>query len=758
MRFAGLKKLKNLSLFYKYLISYALLLILPVIVIGLFLNHYIVSTLQTQVQQSNRAMLEQVRDTMDGQLAEMRNIAVQLSVRREFDPERLSSIYSIYEAKDKISLYAEANAFFSEVVYKARNQDLLISSKSTYLSVVFYNMFLSQYLTYDQYLVLLGSDVPAVNAANASQSLEHPRSDRYISYAVPVPAFGSTSKNKGTLLFLIKEKKVKQMFSSFLPYRKSNVYILDAQGQLVASLADAEGVPEGLLDVEAGSSEIRRLDDDQYYVSKVISASSGWTYVTVVSETELMKPIDQVQLKAGIALALILFVGSSIIYINMNVHYHPLRKLIDVVESKLQPAQGESPSGGLEKLRSAFDYMSDRSHTLESQVERGRPALRQQLLNQLLSGQIREWSAFQEQGTALGITLKADQYRVVCIQAHPGGEMSLIRERLPALWRSMVPESMELYSIDTIQPEQWIWIQSCPPESGGVESWNEWHQRLKEATDLMWTIGVGEAVDDLTLLPKSYISATTALQYRLILGKDRVILPHQLNQEHQKLPVYSAQQFQTLPMLLRDHDTDKVKQHMKQLLEHIHSSSSSLLSAKYIYFDLINTLVKAAAEAGAERGMSVAYPDVIALTSCTSYQQMDDIVWSTFEQIRPLLMKEAPVEQDRILLQEMIELLQQKYADPQFSIQSMSSHFSQSISSLSRYFKEQTGQTISEHLHAIRINKAQRLLIDTDLSIAEIVQKIGYSDPSSFIRKFKAEVQLTPGEYRKRLQQNEDKK
>ncbi|KAG2872334.1 hypothetical protein PC115_g24637 [Phytophthora cactorum] len=208
-------------------------------------------------------MLEQVRDTMDGQLAEMRNIAVQLSVRREFDPERLSSIYSIYEAKDKISLYAEANAFFSEVVYKARHQDFLISSKSTYLSVIFYNMFLSQYLTYDQYLGLLESDVPAVNAANASQSLEQPGSDRYISYAVPVPAFGSTSKNKGTLLFLIKEKKVKQMFSSFLPYRKSNVYILDGQGQLVASLADAGGVPEGLLDVKAGSSEIRRLDDDQ---------------------------------------------------------------------------------------------------------------------------------------------------------------------------------------------------------------------------------------------------------------------------------------------------------------------------------------------------------------------------------------------------------------------------------------------------------------------------------------------------------------
>lgn len=752
-----MKILKNMSLFYKYLISYTLLLILPVTIISLFMNQYIVSTLQTQVQQTNQAMLEQVRDTMDGQLAEMRNIAVQLSVRREFDPERLSSIYSIYEAKDKISLYAEANAFFSEVVYKARNQDFLISSKSTYLSVIFYNMFLSQYLTYDQYLGLLESDVPAVNAANASQSLEQPGSDRYISYAVPVPAFGSTSKNKGTLLFLIKEKKVKQMFSSFLPYRKSNVYILDGQGQLVASLADAGGVPEGLLDVKAGSSEIRRLDDDQYYVSKVISASSGWTYVTVVSETELMKPIDQVQLKAGIALALILFVGSSIIYINMNVHYHPLRKLIDVVESNLHPANGESTPGGLEKLRSAFDYMSDRSHMLESQVELGRPAMRQQLLNQLLSGHIQEWSEFKEQGAALGITLKAEQYRVVCIQVHPGGEMSLIRERLSTLWRSMVPEFIELYYIDTIQPEQWIWIQSCLPESGS-ESWNEWHQRLKEATDLMWTVGVGEAVEDLTLLPKSYISATTALQYRLILGKDRVILPHQLNQEHQKLPVYSAQQFQTLPMLLRDHDTDKVKQHMKQLLEHIHSSSSSLLSAKYIYFDLINTLVKAAAEAGAERGMSVAYPDVIALTSCTSYQQMDEIVWNMFEQIQPLLMKEAPIEQDRILLQEMIELLQEKYSDPQFSIQSMSSHFSQSISSLSRYFKEQTGQTISEHLHAIRINKAKRMLIDTDMSIVEVVQKVGYSDPSSFIRKFKAEVQLTPGEYRKRLQHNEDKR
>jgi two-component system response regulator YesN len=748
------KRLNKIPLFYKYLITYAFLLILPVLVTGFFVYHYFVVLLQTQVLQSNRGMLEQVRDTMDSQLAQMRNISIQLSLKREFDSEQLGQAYLIYKAKERISMYSEANSFFTEVVYKARGLTMLISSKSTYLLPVFYNIYLNGYLDYGQYEKLLDSDEIKVQVANSSLGTEGTaRDERYITYAVPVPEIGSSKNNKGTLLYLIKEKEIKRLLQPFLPYKKSNVYIMDDKGQLITSLFDTMRLPEEILHSRPEVSEIQEWDEELYYVSRVTSPSTGWTYITVVSEKQLMRSVNEVKTKAIIALVLILVLGCTIIYVNMHVHYNPLRKLILFVDTKLQLSERSSRQG-LDKLESAFDYMSHRSLILESEMQISRPALQQQLLSKLLQGQIGDREEFREKGLVLGIQLLMDNYRVICMQAHLEGTDSLIDRQLRELWRTIMPDEVELYGIDTIQPNQWVWVQSFSPEFS--EAWSEWHAKLTEKTGISWTVGVGEPFNDLSMLPKSYIGAISALQYRLILGSDRVILPEQMNSEIQKYSWHPTRELEMLAFYLHDYDMDNAEQLLRQISENVRSRSSSLLSAKYIYFDLLNTLVKTAAEAGAARGMVVSYPDIIELTRCTSYQQMNAIVRATLEQISPMFTKEK-TEDENLLLKQILELLYTRYPDPQFSIQGMSSQFTQSISYLTRYFKEHTGRTISEYLHAIRIDEAKRLLSESDLTVAQIVQQIGYSDPSSFIRKFKAEVQLTPGEYRKRMQERASK-
>lgn len=740
-------KLGKMSLFYKYLISYALLLILPVLVTGFFVYQYFVGMLQTQVLQSNHGMLEQVRDTMDTQLSEMRNIAIQLSAKREFDPEQLGEAYAVYEAKEKISLYAEANTFFSEVVYKAHGVPLLISSKSTYLPSVFHQMYLKEQMDYEQFEKMLALDEVHVQAAASLKSEQDSSWDPYISYSVPVPEIGSSIDTKGMLIYLIKENEMKRMLQSFLPYEQSNVYIVDQQGELITSLSDQLKLPKELLYSESELSGIRQLGGEPYYVSRITSASSDWTYITVVSETQLMKPVDELKYKATIVLALILIIGSSIIYINMHVHYNPLRRLIRIVDEKLQQSDGGSRQG-LDKLRSAFDYMSTRSMTLENQVELSRPARRQQLLTQLLQGGTGDEEAFRQACEELGIRLRGS-YRVVCMQAHPNERLDSA-DSAPATscpWRLMIPDEIDMYQVETIQPHRWIWIQEW--QEG--EAWSTWHKELDAATGIPWTIGVGDKCNELSELPKSYIGALTALQFHLIAGSDRVILPDQLSSGDDKFLAYPARELDMLSFHLKEGDLAQTRRYMENTLEQIRARSQSLLTAKYIYFDIVHTILKAVSNEALHRGIAISYPDIIELTQCTSYSQMDAIVWKTLDEIAPLLEKQEQPGED-MLLQQIIELLHAKYADSQFSIQGMAGHFSQSASYLSRYFKEQTGRTVSDYLNGIRIDEAKRLLIETDLTVTDIVQRIGYSDPSSFIRKFKSELQLTPGEYRKRMQ------
>jgi AraC-like DNA-binding protein len=68
-----------------------------------------------------------------------------------------------------------------------------------------------------------------------------------------------------------------------------------------------------------------------------------------------------------------------------------------------------------------------------------------------------------------------------------------------------------------------------------------------------------------------------------------------------------------------------------------------------------------------------------------------------------------------------------------------------------RLFKKLTGVTPHSYLAAIRTNKAQLLLAETELSITEIGMRVGYLSASHFTKAFRAATGATPREFRKAL-------
>jgi AraC-like DNA-binding protein len=101
-----------------------------------------------------------------------------------------------------------------------------------------------------------------------------------------------------------------------------------------------------------------------------------------------------------------------------------------------------------------------------------------------------------------------------------------------------------------------------------------------------------------------------------------------------------------------------------------------------------------------------------------------------------------------------IEYINENYCRHDFSVGNMSKYFNTSSSNLTHYFKSNTGQTISNYVNNLRIEKAKELLIQKTYNLAEIVERIGYYDTSSFIKKFKSATGMTPIQYRKSKSNN----
>ncbi|MFY9177020.1 MAG: AraC family transcriptional regulator [Caldicoprobacterales bacterium] len=101
-------------------------------------------------------------------------------------------------------------------------------------------------------------------------------------------------------------------------------------------------------------------------------------------------------------------------------------------------------------------------------------------------------------------------------------------------------------------------------------------------------------------------------------------------------------------------------------------------------------------------------------------------------------------------LQQLVSFVEVNY-DKGITVAEVANYLNLNPKYLARLFKQETGQTISEYISRLRIEKGLSLLNQTDLSIQEISSQIGFSDSRSFIRLFKKTFDMTPGEYRKEI-------
>ena len=71
--------------------------------------------------------------------------------------------------------------------------------------------------------------------------------------------------------------------------------------------------------------------------------------------------------------------------------------------------------------------------------------------------------------------------------------------------------------------------------------------------------------------------------------------------------------------------------------------------------------------------------------------------------------------------------------------------------SFCRFFRQKTGKKFIDYLHETRISSACRLLVNTDLTVAEIAYNTGFKTASGFNKLFKQYIGSSPSQYRKMI-------
>ena len=95
------------------------------------------------------------------------------------------------------------------------------------------------------------------------------------------------------------------------------------------------------------------------------------------------------------------------------------------------------------------------------------------------------------------------------------------------------------------------------------------------------------------------------------------------------------------------------------------------------------------------------------------------------------------------------EYLEQNY-NKQISLDDVAKYVNMNKYALCHKYKDATGDSITETLKKIRIQKAKALLSNSEYNIDKISGMCGYENPCYFIKIFREQTGVTPGKYRNR--------
>lgn len=125
------------------------------------------------------------------------------------------------------------------------------------------------------------------------------------------------------------------------------------------------------------------------------------------------------------------------------------------------------------------------------------------------------------------------------------------------------------------------------------------------------------------------------------------------------------------------------------------------------------------------------------LAACTDYRLLSSVQLQGDDD-------EASLDKIEVV----VNRVMQRMSEP-LSAAALAAEFGMSESSFSRFFRKATGNTFTEFVNRIRINRACQLLMETDQRITDICFEVGFNNVANFNRRFQQIKGVTPSAFRR---------
>jgi YesN/AraC family two-component response regulator len=277
----------------------------------------------------------------------------------------------------------------------------------------------------------------------------------------------------------------------------------------------------------------------------------------------------------------------------------------------------------------------------------------------------------------------------------------------------------------------------------------------QQVFSLEWCVAVGEPVERLSLLPECYAKVNHILAHRFF-NPQRHILTEKDAEE--LLPGKDLKSFASVDSakvnpdiiegFLREGKQEEIKDFVNGYLAGVKDALESRLFRDYLLLNVRFTTVNYMEMIGVNQQDFLPEDDDQKVREASgSGANIDAYMLELLE--RALALRDRENEnQGKHVLKKGLKYIEENFSEESFSLNSVAGAIGVSSNYFSSIFSQEMQITFIEYVTKKRMEKAKKLLSQTQLHSSEIAGEVGYKDPHYFSFVFKKTVGCTPREYR----------
>lgn len=267
---------------------------------------------------------------------------------------------------------------------------------------------------------------------------------------------------------------------------------------------------------------------------------------------------------------------------------------------------------------------------------------------------------------------------------------------------------------------------------------------LNYNTDTRYIIGVGECMASLKNAIHSYNGAVSALNYSFYLGFNTVICISDMEPTHDSVDYCNFYANGFLDYI-KVGNTQTALALVKELFDSFRENQEKIEIVQRICNEVVVHLSMCLVQCGQNPDVLFNKTDVWAvLRKYNTVESLEKYI-SDIAEVTISHITFSRSTKNKSLIKNVQDYI---HSNPAVSLNEISAHFYHSPNYLSNIFSKEVGITIKNYIINTRIDRAKQLLTETEDSIYEIANAIGYKDPQYFSVLFKKKVGVTPSAYK----------